>query len=327
MKHSNISIFIPHLGCPYNCIFCDQYKITGSDGDVTPSDVYNILSNAKNHNISSENTQIAFFGGSFTAIDKKLMIEFLETANIFINNKAFDSIRISTRPDCINKEILDILKYYNVKTIELGIQSLDNEVLLASKRGYSAEKALEACELIQINNFELGMQIMCGLPKDSHEKDIYTAKKIVEIGCKQVRVYPVLVIKGTKLCEMYKNGEYTPLTIDEAVTTCAKLYSIFRENKITILKMGLHTDSDYIAGPFHPAFGELVRSEVFYNDIITDLNGVTAAEIQISSKFESIAKGNSKRNIIRFKNNGYNINFIINNKLQNDEYILKKSPM
>ena len=294
MKHSNISIFIPHLGCPFNCIFCDQYKITGSDSAVTPFDVYNILSQAAaDTKMSKKDTQIAFFGGSFTAIDRALMISYLKTAHAFTGTDKFNSIRISTRPDCIDDATLDILKEFNVKTIELGIQSFDDDVLKASKRGYTAKTALTSCRLIQ-----------------TQQKDIQTAHKIIELGCKQVRIYPVIVIEGTELCRQYRQGSYTPLTLDEAVDTCSKLYSMFYEKDITILKMGLHTASGGVAGPFHPAFGELVRSQVYYNEVINAIQNKNidcAYTLMVAPSFVSTAVGNGKRNTMRFKSRGFNI--------------------
>lgn len=325
MKHSNISIFIPHLGCPFNCIFCDQFKITGSDSAVTPSDVYNTLSNAlKSDTINKGNTQIAFFGGSFTAIPKSLMIEYLEVANKFIGLGKFESIRISTRPDCIDKETLEILKKYNVKTIELGIQSLDEDVLIASKRGHSVKTALESCRLIIDGGFELGMQMMCGLPEDNYDKDIKTAKKIIELGCKQVRIYPVVVIEGTYLAKMYKESRYTPLNVEEAIEICSDLYKLFTDNDVTVLKVGLHSDSDSIAGPFHPAFGELVRSEVFYKTLTNQINIKNAYTVYVSNSFISIAKGNCKRNELKLMNNNYNVTFKVDPKLQKDSYKIIK---
>lgn len=318
MKHSNISIFIPHLGCPFNCIFCDQFKITGSDSAVTPSDVYNTLDTALNSDsLDKKETQIAFFGGSFTAIPRKLMIQYLEVASKFTGSEKFDSIRISTRPDCINKEILEILKYYNVKTIELGIQSFDDEVLKASKRGYTSKTALDSCNLITQNGFELGIQMMCGLPQDNRLKDLATARKAIETGCKQVRIYPVIVIDGTRLADMYKNNEYVPLTTNDAVSICAELYTMFSDNDVTVLKMGLHTDSDSIAGPFHPAFGELVRSEVFYNSLISQINHIDSYIVYVSPCYASIAIGNGKRNKTRLKDNGYNVTFKTDSTLNN----------
>ena len=321
MKHSNISIFIPHLGCPFNCIFCDQYKITGSDKAVTPSDVYTILQNSLSSNKSNpKDTQIAFFGGSFTAIDKTLMIDFLEVANKFIGPNAYESIRISTRPDCIDIPTLEILKQYNVKTIELGIQSLDDDVLKLSKRGHSVKTAIESCKMIQDYGFELGMQMMCGLPGDTEQKDLMTAEKIIEIGCKQVRIYPVVVIEGTELAKMYHQNQYRPLEIENAVEICAKLYQKFCDNDVTVLKIGLHSDSDSIAGPFHPAFGELVRSKVFYNKIISQLKPNLEYTIEVAPKFISIANGNNKCNLISLKENGYTVKIKQNPELTGTEY-------
>lgn len=323
MKHSNISIFIPHLGCPFNCIFCDQYKITGSDKAVTPLDVYNTLKSALEISRKPSDTQIAFFGGSFTAINKNLMIEYLKVANEFIGKGAFDSIRISTRPDCINEEILDILKKYNVKTIELGIQTLDDDVLKMSKRGHTADTAISSCKMIIEKGFELGMQMMCGLPGDTEQKDIETAKKIIELGCKQVRIYPVIVIKDTELCKMYEKGMYTPLDTKNAVKICAKLYKMFSDNNVTILKIGLHSSSDGVAGPFHPAFGELVRSEVFYNEIKAKISRDTPVLISTSINFTSIANGNKKSNLKRFADEGYQITIKQDPKLEDKDYIIK----
>ena len=324
MKHSNISIFIPHLGCPFNCIFCDQYKITGSDCSVTPLDVYNLLEKAADDKkLLNSNTQIAFFGGSFTAIDKNLMIDYLKAANEFIGDNMFDSIRISTRPDCINNDILETLSIYNVKTIELGIQSFDDQVLAASKRGYSSKTAQDSCVLISESGFELGLQMMCGLPCDTEQKDLYTAERIIRLNCKQVRIYPVIVIKGTKLCQMYQAGEYIPLSLKQAVDTCAKLYSLFRQNDVTILKMGLHSSSDNIAGPFHPAFGELVRSRVFYNTIVKELSKSRQYIVRVSPDFMSIAVGNSKINLSQFKNEGYDIKIIPDPKINKENYIIE----
>lgn len=322
MKHSNISIFIPHLGCPFNCIFCDQYKITGSDSAVTPLSVYSTLENALKNTACPAETQIAFFGGSFTAIDQSLMTEYLKVANNFIGDGKFDSIRISTRPDCIDDNILQILKDYNVKTIELGIQSLDDNVLKLSKRGHTAKTSIDSCKAIIKNGFELGMQMMCGLPGDSEQSDIETARKIIEIGCKQVRIYPVVVIRGTELHRMYERGEYTPLTTDSAVKTCAKLFKLFKANGVTVLKIGLHAASDSVAGPFHPSFGELVRSEVFYNDVKSRISHHTPVLIKASSNFISVAKGNKKRNLQRFAEEGYKVDIVYDAEIKED-YIIK----
>lgn len=315
MQHANISIFIPHLGCPFNCIFCDQYKITGSDSIVTPQDIYNTLSQAKKHCLEKGKTQIAFFGGSFTAIDRALMVDYLKVAYEFVKDNTFDSIRISTRPDCISEPILEILKKYGVKTIELGVQSLCDDVLSASKRGHSAKQSLDAARLIIKNGFELGMQMMCGLPNDTRARDIETAQKIIDIGCKQVRIYPVVVIEGTQLAKMYKDGLYTPLSLDNAVDTCATLFEMFKKAGVTVLKMGLHTDSGSIAGPFHPSFGELVRSQLFYNEITAKIPKNTPVTIKCGSRFVSVAKGNRGKNTALFEENGYDVKLVVDNEL------------
>lgn len=317
MRHSNISIFIPHLGCPFNCIFCDQYKITGSDKCVTPQDVFLTLNDAKNHGLTSGDTQIAFFGGSFTAIDRKLIIEFLQVAYQFITDGSFESIRISTRPDCINQEIIDILKDYRVKTVELGVQSLDDGVLKASKRGHTAKQCIDAYNLLTQNGIEVGMQMMCGLPTDTLDKNIETANQIIKLGCKQVRIYPVCVIDGTELANMYKNNRYTPLSVDEAVKRCAVLYKMFTKNGVTVLKIGLHTDSGAIAGPFHPAFGELTRSRVFLNDLTAQISPQKRYTVYCAPNFVSIAKGNKKQNLALLKEGGYNVDIVVDNSLQN----------
>lgn len=317
MRHANISIFIPHLGCPFNCIFCDQYKITGSDSCVTPDDVYATLCRARERGLSSKDTQIAFFGGSFTAIDRELMVRFLSVAYEFIKDGSFDSIRISTRPDCIDSEVLEILKCYGVKTVELGVQSLDDGVLDAACRGHSAKQSLEAVKLIQSMGLEAGMQMMCGLPGDTRFKDIETAKKIIDTGCKQVRIYPVCVIEGTHLADMYKRGEYIPLTVDEAVDTCAILCDMFEKAGVTVLKCGLHTDSGSIAGPFHPALGELVRSQMFYNKITREFERGAALEILCSNRFISVAKGNKGKNLPLFEKAGLNVTITLDKTLEN----------
>lgn len=322
MRHANISIFIPHLGCPFNCIFCDQYKITGSDSAVTPDDVYRILKEAKERGIDAHNTQIAFFGGSFTAIGRKLMEQYLSVAYEFVKNGDFESIRISTRPDCIDTEVLQILKQYGVKTVELGVQSLDDDVLTAAKRGHTEAQSLAAVKMIQAAGLEPGMQMMCGLPGDTEQKDIKTAEQIINTGCKQVRIYPVVVIDGTHLAAMYKNGDYTPLSVDEAVNICAKLVKMFNDADVTVLKVGLHSDSDSIAGPFHPAFGELVRSQMFFDEICAKITPKKPYEIKCANRFISIAKGNGGRNLRLFEQNGYKIKISVDKTLTNGYIIV-----
>ncbi len=320
MSHSNISIFIPHLGCPFNCIFCDQYKITGVDRSVTPADVKKTLKAAANDlHLSKKETQIAFFGGSFTAINRKLMVEYLESAASFLGEGGFDSIRISTRPDCVQDDVLELISHYGVKTIELGIQSFDDDVLRASKRGYDAKTAIDACKRITEHGFELGVQMMCGLPNDTPKKDMLTARITCELGCKQVRIYPVIVIRGTELQRMYERGQYAPISLEDAVSVCSRLYRFFNENGVTILKMGLHSASDSVAGPFHPAFGELVRSRAFLDDIKGKLSGKTHT-VYVSPAFISTAIGNGRANVKELERSGIQVVFKQDSTLSLGEY-------
>ena len=214
MKKGNISIFVPHLGCPCQCSFCNQKTITGQANQPTPQDVDKAVKTAlKSKGFDYE---IAFFGGSFTAIDREYMISLLKAANKYIKSNEVKGIRISTRPDCIDEEILDLLKEYGVTSIELGAQSMDDEVLLANRRGHTAKDVENASELIKSYGFELGLQMMTGLYKDSEEKAIKTAEKIIALSPQTVRIYPTVVLKGTYLADLYLSGEsvsYTHLTL------------------------------------------------------------------------------------------------------------------
>jgi histone acetyltransferase (RNA polymerase elongator complex component) len=217
--------------------------------------------------------EIAFFGGSFTGIEKEEQIKFLKIANEYIDRGSVRSIKISTRPDYINEDILNYLKFYKVTTIELGAQSLDNSVLEKCSRGHSVEDVLKASKSIKENGFVLGIQTMIGLPGDDFEKALNTANKVVELEPKIVRIYPTLVIKDTYLEKAYRMGQYIPLNIEDAVDLCAKLMDIYESNNINVIRVGLQpTDNicdggDVLAGPFHPAFRQLVDSKRALNVI------------------------------------------------------------
>ena len=241
MKKGNISIFVPHLGCPCQCSFCNQKTITGQANQPTPQDVDKAVKTAlKSKGFDYE---IAFFGGSFTAIDREYMISLLKAANKYIKSNEVKGIRISTRPDCIDEEILDLLKEYGVTSIELGAQSMDDEVLLANRRGHTAKDVENASELIKSYGFELGLQMMTGLYKDSEEKAIKTAEKIIALSPQTVRIYPTVVLKGTYLADLYLSGEYKPLNADESAQLCAKLVLLFEKNNIKMYAPKL--DSSY----------------------------------------------------------------------------------
>ena len=269
--------------------------------------------------------EIAFFGGSFTAIDRDYMLELLSAAYPYVKSGEVSGIRISTRPDCITEEILDLLKKYGVTSIELGAQSMDDEVLEANRRGHTAQDVLNASEMIKNAGFELGLQMMTGLYKETAEKSLETAKKIIEIKPQTVRIYPTVVLKNTYLAELYLSGEYKPLNVDDSVELCAVLVPMFEKAGIRVIRIGLHSGSDIkenmLAGGFHDSFGELVKSRIMVNKILE----LPPADYQVFVNQRSISKlkGNGKRNIYLLMERGYNIKIITDNGLDVDELRIK----
>lgn len=280
MKHANISIFIPHAGCPNQCSFCNQKTISGSVNAPTPEEVVKILDNAVLDGNDPKNTEIAFFGGSFTAIERGYMISLLEAAKPFLKNGSFCGIRISTRPDAIDAEILDILKMYGVTAIELGAQSTDDEVLQMNKRGHTRRDIINSSVLIKKYGFSLGLQIMTGLYGDTPEKSLKTCEDIISLQPDTVRIYPTIVLENTKLGELLNTGEYKPQSLDEATELCAVLLKKFYDNGIRVIRLGLHSggnvEEGYMAGPYHPAFGELCESVIYRNILEGKLREYTA---------------------------------------------------
>lgn len=286
-RHVIIPIFVPHKGCPHDCIFCNQKKISGQLEDLKPEDISKIIDEYLRTIKTGVFTEIAFYGGSFTAIDMSLQESYLKEAAKYVEDGSVSEIRLSTRPDCINEEILELLQKYHVRTIELGVQSLDDEVLAASNRGHSSQCVYESSSLIKKKGFRLGIQTMTGLPGDTREKCLNTAKKVVAIGPEIVRIYPVLVIKGTELEREYLRGKYKPQSIDEAVDLCADLLSIYEEHNIKVIRIGLQatkninedSDSDVAAGPVHPAIRQLVEAKLALKKIEAELEKNCSKEI------------------------------------------------
>lgn len=323
MKKGNISIFVPHLGCPCACSFCNQKTITGHQDIPTAQTVRQAVETAlKRKNYEYE---IAFFGGSFTAIEREYMTELLESAYEYVKNGRVKGIRISTRPDCIDEEILCLLKKYGVTSIELGAQSMDDEVLLANRRGHTSEDVVKASELIRKFGFELGLQMMTGLYKDTDEKALETANKIIDIKPDTLRIYPTVVLKGTYLAKLYEKGEYQPLNADESAELVAKLVPMFERAGIKIIRMGLHSSEDIkknmVAGGFHDSFGELVKSRIMVNKILDYPPG--DYQVFVNPRSLSKLKGNNKSNIYLLMERGYNIKIITDNGLAVDELRIK----
>lgn len=265
-RHINIPIFIPHLGCPNNCVFCNQRSISGH-GDFVLESVRDELENAiSTIDYSVCEVEIAFFGGSFTGIDRSDMIYLLSLAKEYIDAKKAQSIRLSTRPDYISEEILDILEEYSVTDIELGLQSMDDRVLAASKRGHTAETARMACKMIRERGFTLVGQMMIGLPCGNIENELLTAREIAGL-CDGARIYPTVVFSETELCEMMRCGEYRPLSLDDAVIRSEAALDVFIKAGIPVLRLGLCASDNLsdpekaVAGAGHSALGELVYGE------------------------------------------------------------------
>lgn len=317
MKHQYIiPIFVPHLGCPNDCIFCNQKSISGQKKNMTKEEAKNIIDNyLKNLNDSDALIEIAFFGGSFTAINENLQNELLELAYTYVKEGKVESIRISTRPDYIDKNILKRLKKYKVKTIELGVQSANDFVLKRANRGHTFEDVKKASKLIRWYGFRLGHQMMVGLPESTRQDEINTAKALIKLKPKMVRIYPVLVVKNTKLEREYESGVYKALPLPQAVETCKQLVRMFSDKNIDIIRVGLqNTDeisdpssekSEVVAGPYHPAFRQLVESGLWYDAIVEKIKklNVKVKEVQVTVNPLDVNNviGHKKDNVLKLK--------------------------
>ena len=311
-----IPIFVPHLGCPNDCTFCNQRKISGELKNITPNDVRDTieyyLSSFKEKDTYKE---VAFFGGSFTGIDVKIQNELLEAAYDYIKEKKIDGIRISTRPDYIDKNTLKRLKKYKVKTIELGVQSTNDYVLKKCKRGHTFEDVKKASKLIRRYRFNLGHQMMVGLPESTELDDLNTAKDLAKLKPKIVRIYPVLVIKDTELEKEYKEGNYEPLELNKAVERCKELCYFFGKHNINVIRIGLqNTDticspnvegSQVVAGPYHETFRQLVESAMYYDMIVEQIKkfNVKVKEVEITVNPQNVNNvvGYKRENIEKLK--------------------------
>lgn len=290
------------------CVFCNQEKITGIETNLKTKDIKKIIDDNLKWLPNNSIKEVAFFGGTFTALPLSLQKEYLKEVKSYIDSGLINGIRLSTRPDSINDENLEILKNYGVTTIELGVQSLDNKVLKLSERGYTEDIVFRAAELIKKHEIKLGIQIMPGLPGSSDESDIATANKVVKINPDMARIYPTLVINKTKLETMYKNGEYKEKHLEESVNLNLKIVALFELNDIKIIRVGLQPSDDLRAdgvikaGPFHPAYKELIETEIHYNFFMKLLEQYEHLNIKSHEKNISKLVGLKKKNKIRLKN-------------------------
>lgn len=322
-KQYTIPIFIPHRGCKNECVFCNQRKISGVTTDVTDKDVDDIIKKRLEELKSNKNKKIevAFFGGSFTGIPIINQIRYLKTANKYVKSNEISSIRLSTRPDYISVPILKILKKYNVETIELGVQSMDDNVLKSSRRGHTKLDVIRSSKLIKLFGFRLGHQVMVGLPESDLNTEINTIKASLKLKPNDLRIYPVYVISPSKLYDMYKNKEYIPLSIDDAIYRCHKIINECQKTDVRIIRLGLQSTDEIcsknsdIVGPVSDNFAEYVMSDIVRENIEEKLIKNTIIKednvnlnILVPNKYISVVIGPKRRNKLYFENK-YNVEF------------------
>lgn len=269
-RRSILPVFVPHLGCPHQCVFCDQRRISGWQKPPSPEEVCEMVQRAAALPRSGAERQLAFYGGSFTAVPEPLQNALLQAGRKAMETGQVDSLRLSTRPDALDERTLERLRSYGVRTIELGAQSMDGEVLRLSGRGHSAEDVRRAAERIRARGFELILQMMTGLPGDTEEKCLDTARQLIALRPDGMRIYPTVVVRGTELYELWQRGLYREHTVEEAVDWCAKLLPLFESAGIPVIRLGLNPTEELsagaaAAGAYHPALGELVKSRVLLN--------------------------------------------------------------
>ncbi len=306
-RRSVIPIFIPHLGCPHMCVFCNQHRISGETSRVTGVMAREIIEDGiKRLHGSEHEITVAFYGGSFTAIPVPEQEELLGAAKGFIDSGEISSIRLSTRPDCIDGEVLERLRLYGVKTVELGVQSMCPEVLAASGRGHTAEDAVNAANMIKAAGFELILQMMTGLPEDTPERSRYTAMELAKLRPDGVRIYPTVIVRDTALYDMWIAGEYREHTVEDAVTLCAELLDIFDEYNIPVIRLGLNPTEELsnggaVGGAYHPALGELARSRRYLNAMDALITGNDRGKIvsfAVPKGKASLAAGQKRHNTL-----------------------------
>lgn len=320
-----IPIFIPHVGCKNECVFCNQRRISGQQKVVTPEDVKNqIIDSLTIYKKDDKIVEVAFFGGSFTGIEKEKQIEYLEVVKEFIERNEINSIRISTRPDYINQEILDILKQYNVKIIELGVQSMDEDVLKQSKRGHTADDVRIASKLIKENGFVLGHQLMCGLPSSTYEKEKYTVQESLKLKPDIIRIYPVYVLQDSELFDMFCAKKYKALELEDAIDRATMMYKECIRRKVNVIRVGLQTTEEIsennkkILGPVCDNYRERILSKIMFEIINKKIENRN-----INSKIER-NKEKGVISILKFIVPKSQVNYVIGNNKCNKKYFEEK---
>lgn len=334
MKHASISVFVPHLACPNHCVFCNQNRISGATEPEPIQHIQTFLKTALQRlpAHSFDEVDIAFFGGSFTGIEEHKMRAYLAAAaQARTQDPRITGIRLSTRPDYISPRILQILNEYGVTTIELGAQSLSDVILKNCGRGHTVRDVEQAAEWIRSNDTQLVLQIMPGLPGDTDQTILQTAQRTIQLAPDGVRIYPCVVLKDTPLQTMWEKGIYQPLTTEHAVALCAQMVPMFLQNHIKVLRTGLHassisSDDSVLAGPFHPAFGELVQQKIYLNRLLADFQKqppVADEILYVGRGCTSKMIGNKKGNL-QYLHERYPYHFTVKEKSTLEEFEIER---
>ncbi|MDO4581978.1 MAG: radical SAM protein [Bacillota bacterium] len=296
-----LPFFLPMSGCPFQCIYCDQVAISGESGKPTPQQV---AAQAAAFDGGTD-AELAFYGGTFTALPVSEQDAYLQAAGAALSEGRIGGIRISTRPDCIDEPALTRLREQGVRTVELGIQSFDDEVLRRSGRGYTAQTAIEACRAVKDMGLRLGVQMMTGLPGDDRDKALATARRTVALDADMARIYPLLVLRDTPLARLWERGGYQPQTTDDAAELCAELLAVFTAAELPVIRIGLNAGADVeqalLAGPYHPAFGAIVKTALKRRQIEYLLDGAgreQAAIIGFPREDTPLVFGQDRRNML-----------------------------
>lgn len=332
-KHFNVAIFVPHVGCPRQCSFCNQHTITGDAGQPAPEDVKESAYTAfRSLGDRVRQAEIAFFGGSFTAIDKGYMESLLQAAQECVKLYGFTGIRVSTRPDAVEMPVLRLLQAYGVTAVELGAQSMDDRVLALNSRGHTAAQTLEGAKRVKGMGFSFGLQMMTGLYGDTDQAALETADKLIALQPDTIRIYPTVVLPGTGLEDLYRQGAYRPQTLEEAVALCARLLPRFEEAGVRVIRMGLHAEQEVeaqaIAGPYHPAFRQLVESQIFLQRLERELSkrGPGAYEVSVKPNCLSTAQGQRKENLDRLLQAGFRVRLLQDEDVPEKGFVIKQEP-
>lgn len=315
-----IPIFIPHSGCPHQCVFCNQTAITGQKAFLPDAArVADIIETYLAHSMPRSRVEVAFFGGNFLGLAPGQISGLLESVRPFLDTGVVHGIRFSTRPDTVTKNRLEQMGTYPVSLVELGVQSMDDQVLAKTNRGHTRQDTCLAMDLLDSFHMNAGVQIMAGLPGDTREGVIQTAQVLADMHPKTARIYPALVLKNTRLARWYQNGSYQPLTLDQAVDTASRLYHIFTQADVTVIRMGVHVSDaqmgSILAGPWHPAFGHLVLSRILYRETIRKIQALGTSQVsgsiqlRIHPSRESRLRGDRNSNLRRVEKKFPGIDF------------------